>query len=94
VKTCGDTPTDPAGTTTETAFSSQSVMTLALADMGTPMASQVPIVMAEAEWLIDICPSLSLLQIEPKSRKPRLLRGRGERVMPLTRQMKWRRLIE
>jgi hypothetical protein len=38
-------------------------MTLALADIGTPMASQAPIMVAEAEWLIGICPSLSLLQM-------------------------------
>jgi hypothetical protein len=35
-------------------------MTFALADIGTPMASQAPIVMAEAEWLKRMCASLSL----------------------------------
>jgi hypothetical protein len=38
-------------------------MTFALADMGTPMASQAPMMVVETEWLIGMCPSLGLLQM-------------------------------
>jgi hypothetical protein len=51
---------------------------LALADTGTPTASQAPNMMAEAEWLIGIRPSLSLMQMEPKSNPDCCERGASE----------------
>jgi hypothetical protein len=45
-------PSAAIGVTATTALSSQSVMTLAVADTGTPRASQAPIRMAEAERLV------------------------------------------
>ena len=58
------------------------------------MASQAPIMMAEAEWLDRHMSLLEPVADVTEMRKPRLLRARRQASHPLTRQMKLRRLIE